>query len=94
MSKSMLLTASITKHGTIASSSSQSSCLVIVVLQSQIHSYVKSNFSGFVSDYTVKPLITDPPKNEQPLYSGRLTDYHAYTGRNQMPVTVASPNKK
>ena len=22
---------------------------------------------------TVKPLITDPPKSEQPLYSGRLT---------------------
>jgi len=23
--------------------------------------------------FTVKPLITDPPKSEQPLYSGRLT---------------------
>ena len=28
---------------------------------------------GGISQYTVKPLITDPPKSRQPPYSGRLT---------------------
>ena len=26
-----------------------------------------------IAAYTVKPLITDPPRSGQPLYSGRLT---------------------